>query len=133
VDVQKKVCPRCKVAQWSYCMAGDFGALAGLASTCSGAAILLHAWPHKKSALPASPFLWCLGTTDRGRTGTLRAIGDLERTVEVSWQTCHSRWRLWCRGSVVSRAIGRWLTPGVFGARRRRPAKRPGRHTMVVQ
>jgi hypothetical protein len=28
-------------------MAGDFGALVGLASTRPGATILLHAWPHK--------------------------------------------------------------------------------------
>jgi hypothetical protein len=28
-------------------VAGDFGALAGLASPCVGAAIILHAWPHK--------------------------------------------------------------------------------------
>jgi hypothetical protein len=47
VDVQKTGCRRGKVAQWSYCMAGDFGALAGLASTRPGSAILLHACPQK--------------------------------------------------------------------------------------
>jgi hypothetical protein len=47
VDVEKAGCRQGKVAQWSYCMAGDFEALAGLASTRPGAAILLHAWPHK--------------------------------------------------------------------------------------
>jgi hypothetical protein len=47
MDVQKAGCRRDKVAQWSYSMAGDFGALAGLASTRLCAAILLHAWPHK--------------------------------------------------------------------------------------
>jgi hypothetical protein len=47
VDLQKKGCRRGKVAQWSYCMAGDIAALAGLASTCPGAAILPHAWSHK--------------------------------------------------------------------------------------
>ena len=31
----------------SDCVAVDFGALAGLASMWPGAAILLHAWPHK--------------------------------------------------------------------------------------
>jgi hypothetical protein len=28
-------------------VAGDFGALAGLASPCPGTAIFLHAWPHE--------------------------------------------------------------------------------------
>jgi hypothetical protein len=32
-----------------------------------------------------------------------------------------------------SRAAGRWLTPGVFGARRRSPAMRPVRRKMVTQ
>jgi hypothetical protein len=44
VGVQKTGCRRCKIAQ---CVAGDFGALTGLANTCPGAAVLLHAWPHK--------------------------------------------------------------------------------------
>jgi hypothetical protein len=48
VDVQKTGCQRDKVAQWGYSMAGDFGALAGLESTCPGAAIFLHAWPHER-------------------------------------------------------------------------------------
>jgi hypothetical protein len=47
VNVQKTGCRRGKVVQRSYCMAGDFGALAGLESTCPGVAILLHAWPLK--------------------------------------------------------------------------------------
>jgi hypothetical protein len=84
----------------------------------------------QNASRPASPLLWCPGASDRGRTGTLAAVGDLERTVEISQQTCRSRWRPWCRGSVVSRAVGRWLTPGVFGARRQRPAMRPMRRMM---
>jgi hypothetical protein len=39
---------RCTFPQkWSDCVAGDFGALAALASTGPGAAVLLYAWPHK--------------------------------------------------------------------------------------
>jgi hypothetical protein len=38
---------------------------------------------------------------------TLGAVGDLERTVEISQQTCRSRWRPWCRGSLVSRPVER--------------------------
>jgi hypothetical protein len=47
MNVQETCCRRCKVAQWSDCVAGDFGTLAGLASTDPGAAVLLHAWPNK--------------------------------------------------------------------------------------
>jgi hypothetical protein len=130
VDVQTTGCQRGKVAQWSYCVAGDFGALAGLTSTCPGAANLLHAWPHKTLG---ENLRCCFGATDHGRKGTLGAAGDLERTVEISQQMCRSRWRPWCRGLVVSLAVGRWLTPGVFGARRRRSAMRPVLLMMVSQ
>jgi hypothetical protein len=47
MDMQKMGCWQGKVAQWSYCVTEDFGALAGLASMCPGAAILLQAWPYK--------------------------------------------------------------------------------------
>jgi hypothetical protein len=47
VDVKKTGCRHREVAQWSKCLAGEFGALAGLASPCPGRAILLHSWPHK--------------------------------------------------------------------------------------
>jgi hypothetical protein len=99
---QKAGCRRSKVAQWRYCMAGDFGALAGLASTCKGAAIL-------RDQLRRCFGARCPGATDRGRTGTLGAVGDLELTVRISRQTCRSR-----RGLVVSPAVVRLLTSGVF-------------------
>jgi hypothetical protein len=41
-DVKETGCWRRKVIQWSNCVAGDFGVLAGLASPCPGAAILRH-------------------------------------------------------------------------------------------
>jgi hypothetical protein len=44
---------------------------------------------------PALPLLWCPGATDHGWTGTLGALGELERMVEVSRQRCRSRWRPW--------------------------------------
>jgi hypothetical protein len=83
--------------------------------------------------LPALPLLWCPGATDHGRPGTLGAVGELEHTVEISRQTCDSRWRPWRLGLAVSTAAGLWLTPGVFGARRRRPAMRPVRRMMGAQ
>jgi hypothetical protein len=90
LDVQKIGCRRGKVAQWSYCMAGDSEALAGLTSTCPGWAILLHAWPHKalRDQLRRSLGAW---VRHRGRSGTLGTVGDLERTVEISWQACRNR------------------------------------------
>jgi hypothetical protein len=39
-------------------MAGDFAALAGLASTCPGGALLLHAWPNETSR---DQFCCCFG------------------------------------------------------------------------
>jgi hypothetical protein len=90
--------------------------------------------PALRSALrPALPFLWRPGVRDHGRTGTIGAIGGLERTVEVSRQRCRSRWRPWCLGLVVSPAVGRWLTPGVIEARRRHLAIRPMRRMMGAQ
>jgi hypothetical protein len=73
---------------------------------------------------PVSPLLLWLDATDRGRTGTLGAVVELERMAEVSRQRYRTRRTPWYRGLVVSRAAGRWLTPGVFGARRRCPAMR---------
>jgi hypothetical protein len=46
MDVKKSGCRLCKVAQWNDCVAEDFGVLAGVASSCPGAAIL-HARPHE--------------------------------------------------------------------------------------
>jgi hypothetical protein len=85
VEVQKTGCRRGKVAQCSYCMAGDFGALAGLASTCPGAAIFLHAWPQKNCATSFSDSL--VPECDRSCTewNTWSRRG-LERTVEVPQQ-----------------------------------------------
>jgi hypothetical protein len=48
MDVKETGCRQRKVPNWSNCVAGDFGALAGLANPCLGATILLHAWPHEK-------------------------------------------------------------------------------------
>jgi hypothetical protein len=36
VYVKNAGCRRCKVTHWSDCLAGDFGALAELLSTCQG-------------------------------------------------------------------------------------------------
>jgi hypothetical protein len=47
VYVQETGCWRGEVAQWGHRVTGDFGALAGLTSTCPGAAILPHAWPYE--------------------------------------------------------------------------------------
>jgi hypothetical protein len=96
---------------------------------------------HGVGCHPCDGRLWSAGRADKhvprcgnnGRTGTLGAVGELERTVEVSRQRCRSRWRPWCRGLVVSPAVGWWLTPGVFGARHRRPAMRPVRRMMGAQ
>jgi hypothetical protein len=49
VDVKEMDCQGHKVAQWSN-YAGDFGALAGLASLYPGTAILPHTWPTKHCA-----------------------------------------------------------------------------------
>jgi hypothetical protein len=45
MDVQKMGCRQREASHSSNCVAGDFGALAGLESP--GAAILLYAWPHE--------------------------------------------------------------------------------------
>jgi hypothetical protein len=58
---------------------------------------------------------------------------ELQRTAEVSRQTCHNRWRPWWREFVASGAAGRWFTPEVFDIRRRCHAMRPVRCRMVVQ
>jgi hypothetical protein len=47
MDVQKTGCRQREGSHWSDCVAGDFGALAGLTRPCPGAAILLHAWSHE--------------------------------------------------------------------------------------
>jgi hypothetical protein len=53
-------------------MAGDFGVLPGLASTCLGAAILLHAWPYKTLR---DQLRRCFGPCVR-RTATFGDVGD---------------------------------------------------------
>jgi hypothetical protein len=115
-------------------MAGDFGALAGLASTCTGAATLLNAGPHKTLC---NQLRCCFGAWVRqivdGTEHLGGAEGKLERTVEISRQRYRSRWRPWCRGLVAPLVAGRWLTPGVFGARHRCPAMRLVRRKMVAQ
>jgi hypothetical protein len=70
-----------KVAQWSNCVAGDFGAQAGLTSRYPGAAILLRAWSYKTVY---NPFRRCFVATDHGRIGTLGAVEVLESTAEFS-------------------------------------------------
>jgi hypothetical protein len=64
----------------------EFRALAGLASPCPGATILLYAWPHETLSL----LLWCLDATDRERIGTLGVVMELECTAKVFRQTCRS-------------------------------------------
>jgi hypothetical protein len=78
---------------------------------------------------PALPLLWCLGATSRT---------DWNTWSWNVWSTspgrfCRSRWRPWCREWVVSSAVGRWLTPGVFRAHRRRFAMRPMCRMMGAQ
>jgi hypothetical protein len=47
MDVKETGCRQRKAPHWGNCLAGDFGALTGLAIPCPGATILLHAWPHE--------------------------------------------------------------------------------------
>jgi hypothetical protein len=58
VDVEKTSCRWSEVSQWSDDMAEDFAALAGLASACPGAVILLHTWPNEMSQ---DQFCRCFG------------------------------------------------------------------------
>jgi hypothetical protein len=72
-------------------VAVHFGELTVLASTSSGAATLLQAWPHKTLC---DQLRRCFGAWMRQimGTGTLGDVGGLECKVEISWQTCRSRW-----------------------------------------
>jgi hypothetical protein len=112
------------VSHWSNCVAGDFGALAGLASPCPGAAVLLC------DQLCCCVCGW---VRDRGRTGALGAVRELGRMAEVSWQTFRSRWRLRRQEFGVSRAVELCLSPEVFEARRLSSAMHPVRRRMVAQ
>jgi hypothetical protein len=47
VDVKKTGCRQREISHRSNCVAGDFGALTGLASPCPGAAIFMYDGPHK--------------------------------------------------------------------------------------
>jgi hypothetical protein len=58
-------------------------------------------------------------------TGIFGDVEELERMAKVSVQTCHGRWKTWCRKLVASRATELWLTPELFEARYRCPALRP--------
>jgi hypothetical protein len=51
----------------------------------------------QNATLPASSSFYCLGATDHMPTGTLGALRELECTANVSRNTCHCRWRPWCR------------------------------------
>jgi hypothetical protein len=47
VDVQETGYRQRESSHWSDCVAGYLGELAGLASPCPDATILLDAWPHE--------------------------------------------------------------------------------------
>jgi hypothetical protein len=110
VDMQKTDRWRGEVTQWSHRVTVVFGALGGLTSACPSAAIPPHARPYE-SLWTSFAVALVPGCYSYGRTGTLGAVGDLERTVEVSRQKCSSRWRPWCREFVVSPAVGEVVDP----------------------
>jgi hypothetical protein len=93
VDMNETGCRRRKVAQWSNCVAGyverwqDWQARAQVRQS-------FRMPDHTKRCAISFTFALVLGATDHGRTGTLGAVGELERTAEISRQTHHSRWRL---------------------------------------
>jgi hypothetical protein len=47
MDVKETGCLQRKIPHWCNCVAGDFGALTGLASPSPGAAVLLNACPQE--------------------------------------------------------------------------------------
>jgi hypothetical protein len=90
--VNKADCGQFEVIHKNNYVATDFGVQARVASSCPGAAVLLYAWPHE-TVRQASLLLLYWGVINRGRTGTLGAVGELERTAECSRLICRSRWR----------------------------------------
>jgi hypothetical protein len=93
-----------KVTHWGKYVAGGFGVLAGLASPvprCGNPSVRLAT---QNVVLIASLLLWCLGATNLARTEALGIVGTLERTAEVCRQTCHNRWRPWCRAMADTRS-----------------------------
>jgi hypothetical protein len=133
--MKKTNCQQRKVAQWSNCVAGDFGAPAGLTNLCPGSAIILYVWPHKTlcDQLRHCFVAWVRQIVDGLEHIYDVSIVELERTVEISRQTCRNTWRSWCRDLVASRAAGRCSTAEVFGARRRCSAMWPVLRRMVAQ
>jgi hypothetical protein len=106
-------------------VAGDFGTLAGLASPCPGATILLHAWPHEALCDQSCCLMpSCLSETNHGRAGRLGAVRGLGLTAEASRQTCRSKWKLRRREFAASRPVLPCQTPAVLEARLLFPAMR---------
>jgi hypothetical protein len=87
-------------------VAVDFGVLARW-QACSQVRQSFCMPGHTKHCATSFAVALVPGVTDRGRTGTLGVVMELECTAEVFRQTCRSRWRRWCSGFVASLAIGR--------------------------
>jgi hypothetical protein len=81
--VKKTGCWQREVAQWSNCVAKDFGALAGLQAHAQMRQYFFTP-DHTNGMRPALQLLWCLGATDHGWTGTILAVGELECTADMS-------------------------------------------------
>jgi hypothetical protein len=111
-------------------VAVDFGALAGLTEPCPGAAVFLHACPHKTLR---DQFSRCLRAwvTGRARSGTPAAAEVLGCTAEVFRWQCRSRARRWCQESGFSPAVEPFAFAGVPGVRRQRLMLRPVRRGLL--
>ena len=100
-----------EVANCSNGVAGNFGALAGFASSETSASVLLNGWPHEALGYEISRCLIRLVAEEMQRVEDLTYGEEMGRIDEIYLNKCRSNARLRCRGLGVFRAVVLWYSP----------------------